>query len=238
MTTRIRLVLTAGFWLAASPALAQNVLPASSREGEIPTRPPVTLVGSDLSQRWQNWRADQEGILPLLDPRDRAKKIAEGDLVSLAVVPHIQIDSRMQPPEKAYVWTWVAERISALAAEFHAKFGKILQVNSAHRTLAEQAALRQTKRIKVGGKWRDVPLNANAAHIEGPKASLHLRGIAIDLSKITLKKEEQEFLEELMLREEERGCADGTREGAAQSVYHLTLFPTCTKGYVVAGGTK
>lgn len=239
MTTRIRLSIAAAFWLAASPSLAQDiVLPPSPRSELIFLRPPVTLAGSDWSQRWQNWRADLEGVPAILSLAERTALIQSGELVPISAIPHVRTDPRLKPAEKAHLWWWAAERLGLMASEFEAKFGRSLQVNSAHRTLPEQAALRKTTRVRVGDKWRDVPMNANAADLEGPKASLHLRGSAVDLSRITLKKAEQEFLEELMLAEEERGCADGTREGVAQSVYHITFFPTCLIPRAAVVGTK
>lgn len=104
--------------------------------------------------------------------------VQAGELVPLPVSPAMQLEF---PTDRAVVRPWVADFIAGLAQDFHAMSGKPLRINSATRPQTVQRRLL---------RW-----NRNAAPVHGETASVHMRGIAVDIARRGLTPKELAWLQ-------------------------------------------
>ena len=93
--------------------------------------------------------------------------------------------------------------------DFRSEFGESLQVNSCVRTVVYQRAL--------AGR------NGNAARVSGSRASLHLTGSAVDITKVGMSARQIRWMRERLLRNERQGMVEATEE-FVQSVFHVVVF--------------
>ena len=140
------------------------------------------LCGSDEGVRRQNQIADAQG-LKIFTERDLEEAKQNGTLVPLPENEDIVIDARLDP---ALRWCSPAMRdflLEKSKGSFKC-FGYPWQINSAVRTIERQEYLRMCKRVCRRGKCRRIGgCNQNAGSTHGPKTSLHLRGVAVDIAK-------------------------------------------------------
>jgi hypothetical protein len=208
----------------------------------------VSLVGSRQALCWANWRADLEGILQVRSAEERRRLINAGELLNLALVPHLRVNPhqlREDEPGKRHLYGWALERLAKLAADYYAAFGKELLLNSAHRTEEEQLALLARERVILGGRPRLVPVNSNAADVWGPRASLHLRPITVDIARTDgipgslkpISRSEDRALARWLLEGERKDCLEATLE-SVQAVYHVTFYKACGAGLKAAASLR
>ena len=147
----------------------------------------------------QNQEADRIGLPRVRDKAGLIDQVHDGVLVTIPVGPALRAQ---MPLWRAYLRPWAADRLADIAKTFYGAFGKPLTVDSAVRPLDVQRRL-----------WcsRMVP----AAPPTGPTASVHPAGIAFDIGKRTLTKNQQNWLRlhlfywqsiGWIIVEEEHGC--------------------------------
>jgi hypothetical protein len=126
----------------------------------------------------QNAAADALG-LPVIRTSKEMQELAQaGELVRLRTTAYLQVQC---PQDRAVVRPWAADFITGLAQDFYATFGKPLRINSATRPQAVQRRLL---------RW-----NRNAAPVHGETASVHMRGIAVDIARRGLTGKELAYLQ-------------------------------------------
>lgn len=133
----------------------------------------TATAGPNL-QELQNERADEEKLVRISDRDQLDSFLVNGTLVHIPVGLHLVFPPNLEEARRVCT-PWTASFISDLSDAFYRKFHKRLQINSAVRTVGDQLAIR-----KAG--------NLNAAPIDGPKASTHLTGATIDITKRPLMK--------------------------------------------------
>lgn len=126
----------------------------------------------------QNAAADSLALPIIRTPAHMDELVQSGELVRLRATAALRVAC---PKGRAYVRPWVADFVDGLAADYYATFGKPLQVNSATRPQTVQRRLR---------RW-----NRNAAPITGETASVHMRGIAVDLQRRGTTRQQRAWLQ-------------------------------------------
>lgn len=153
----------------------------------------------------QNLEADRLG-LPVIKTPGHLRELAQGgDLVPLSTSPALRINC---PADRAYVRPWAADFVVKLAAEYYAAWGVPLQVNSATRPETVQRRLM---------RW-----NHNAAPIHGETASVHMRGIAVDLQRRGLTRRQKAWLQMRLLYWYGRGQVI-VEEELRQPCFHVVV---------------
>lgn len=169
---------------------------------------PPSLHGSHRSMDAQIHEAKRSDLSFIDDDEALERMIRGGYLVPIPVNDHLMVDYRLD--EKwHFVRPWTAHFLLDLARDFHKKFGRKLQVNSAVRTVERQEEIRRQ--------------NGNAAAPDGHRRSVHPTGAAIDIGKIGLDEPHILWLSVRLLRLEERGLIEATSE-RRQLVFHVMVF--------------
>jgi uncharacterized protein YcbK (DUF882 family) len=165
----------------------------------------ASLVGSKESLRKQNEVADQEAL-------QRIRTLAElKDLKSAKVLlplPESVVDKRLS---EEYRWSLprVSSFLEDLASVLMSNFGREFKVTSAVRTIEYQKILQ----IRI----------PNAVPTEGERASSHLTGATVDITKVGMSKKELQFVRRTLLDLEERNLIEATEEWV-QSCFHIMVF--------------
>lgn len=149
--------------------------------------------------------------------------VADGSLVSL---PTGRCLRSTLPPWRAFLRPFATEQLADIAGSFCETFGQPLRVDSAVRPLDLQNRLWRLRRVP-------------AAPPTGPTASVHPAGIAFDLQRRGLTKQQLRWLEWRLfylqaigwsIVEEERGCfhvvALRDHDGVTDSSVRLLILPT------------
>jgi hypothetical protein len=155
----------------------------------------------------QNEAADALGLHTIKTPGELHELVQSGELVPLRTGGSLRVNC---PADRAYVRPWVADFMQALAADYYHTFGTPLQVNSATRPLTVQRRLL---------RW-----NHNAAPIHGETASVHMRGIAVDIARRGLTRQQKAWLQMRLLYWAARGQAI-VEEELAQPCFHTVVLP-------------
>ena len=173
---------------AVSPAFARRHRPA-------PNPPLFPTAGSLLAQ---NREADQLGLLRIPNDRCLAELAGDGTLVPLPT--SIALKSSVAR-HYALLRPAASAALAELAQDEYTVFHRSLTVSSATRPVTLQRRIR---------RW-----NRAAAPISGPTASVHSTGIAFDITRRGLTRQQQRWLEWRLwywqqigraLVEEERAC--------------------------------
>ena len=171
-----------------------------------------SLRGSAEAQMRQNQKAKEADLSRIKDEKELEKFVKNGLLVPLPEDDTLRIDRNLQD-EFRYVRPWTKRFLQDVGKEFHAKFKKQIQVNSAVRTLTYQEELRGH--------------NRNAATPDGPKASSHPTGATIDIAILPMTREELQWARAKFLALEKRGVIEVTEE-YGQRVFHIMVFKNYT----------
>lgn len=199
--------------MGAAPlyALLQAVV---SPQGEWPVvvRPLIELSGSNESQVWQNYKADKEGLFRTGNRKQLLFLEKAGLLVPLPQTNVVRIDPRLRKDrEYCYALPRVPVFLTDRAYEYRRAMPKAaFEISSAVRDEVKQKALRR------GG-------NQNAADATGPKASSHLTGATIDITKRKMAKAQIEWWREKLLDLECQGVIEATEE-FRQACFHIMVF--------------
>jgi len=117
-----------------------------------------------------------------------------------------------------YLRPWAFEYLEQLAKDYHEEFKKPLRITSALRTIEYQRWL--TRR------------NPNAAPAKGNRASLHTRGIALDISHKNMGSKQKKWLENRFVNDQTRkdwiggiGKVEIIKETRASANFHVVVFP-------------
>ena len=197
-----RIIMTALFLLV-------GISSASSVEARSCSKPPLSLKGSPRALEYQNCMADRKGWSRIRDDRQLKQFVKAGIFVPLQQNKHVKIDGRLK---KKFRYVRPATRVFILqiSQRFYAEFGKPLWINSAARTVEYQKKL--------------IKKNPNAARGNRPgRRSPHLTGAPIDFGWKKLKAHQIVWLERQLLRNEQVGRAEATKE-EHQAVFHVTVF--------------
>ena len=174
--------------------------------------PPVELKGSEESQLWQNYMVEKEGLARMPNRKHLLTWEALGFFVSLPQTNTARIDSRLKKdPEYCFALPRVADFLKDRAYELRRDLpGVHFEVSSAVRDEDRQ------KKIRRAGNW-------NAASVSGPKASSHLTGATIDITKKKMSKAQIEWWRKKLLYYETLRMIEATEE-FNQAVFHIMVF--------------
>jgi hypothetical protein len=203
------------FWV---PTFAgQQVAQTGGKETMSP--PWIELGGSNESQLWQNYIADKEGLFRIQNRKQVLALEKMGALVPLLQSKTIKVDPRLRKdPEYCFVLPSVTDFLKDRAVEYKHDFLKpTFQVNSAVRDAVRQ------KRIRGSG-------NTNAADASGPKASSHLTGATIDITKRKMTQAQIEWWREKLLDLECQRVIEATEE-FRQACFHIMVFGNYKRMY-------
>ncbi len=168
----------------------------------------ANLDGSEESLAYQNARADNACIPVIHDVKELAEYKKSHALVSLATYSQFKKDRRLGAE-----WYWarqeVADFLIFLDKQYQLEFHKKFIINSAVRTIEKQHALAR--------------YNKNAVPTEGDRASLHIRGMAVDIAKRGMTKKELQWMRIKLLFYEDNCFIDATEEDH-QAVFHIVVF--------------
>jgi len=166
------------------------------------------LCGSEESLKRQNKIADEEGLWRFQNEYDLAIAKVNGLLFVLPSNAHVELDERLPV---AYRWCrpWAYDFLNDTGKLYFEKFKMRFQVNSGVRTVKYQKVLRKR--------------NRNAAPAKGEKASSHLTGSAVDITKKGMTPEQIKWMRNFLVAIEENGFVDATEE-FNQSVFHIMVF--------------
>ena len=174
--------------------------------------PPVRLKGSDESQRWQNYMADIENLSRIENHSQLLVFEKKGLLVPLPETETIVLDPRLKVTrEYCYVRPWTREFLEDLGKAYHRKFPtSVFQINSAVRDRTRQRNLQKN--------------NANAAAVYGPKASSHLTGSTIDITKRGMGRAQVVWMRGELFKLAKQRQIWVTEESFNQTVFHIMVF--------------
>lgn len=172
------------------------------------TRNEPGLRGSANSMAKQNRVADEDNLSRLKDEAMIRRFVKNGLLVPLVDGQGIIIDDRLEQSRR-FCRPWTVKFLRDLGTRFEKEFHKPLRVNSCVRDIKTQRSLRR--------------FNRNAARVEGPRASTHLTGAAIDIARIGLSRKEQDFIRNRLRINESTGKIEATEEHM-QAVWHVMVF--------------
>jgi len=159
----------------------------------------ITLFPTAGSLLAQNQEVTRLGLSRVANRAMLAELAANGTLTPILPSSALKVSIAQ---ERAYLRPWADEQLNSIAETFYAAWGKPLTVDSAIRPLDLQKRLWRSKRVP-------------AAPPTGPLASVHPAGIAFDIGKKSLTKEQKRWLEWRLfylqaigwaIVEEERAC--------------------------------
>jgi hypothetical protein len=166
------------------------------------------LLGSHDSLVRQNQRAEQDGLTRIEDDADIRQQVAARQLVALPSDPGLRTDERL-PANRRYTRPWTARFLLDLARAHYERFGTVLQINSAVRTVEFQKRLLRT--------------NGNAAPVSGDDASSHLMGGTVDIAKKPMSSTEMAWMRGFLMPLQTVGLLD-VEEEFQQACFHIAVY--------------
>ena len=169
--------------------------------------PPANLRADSKSQARQNQRADA----------DRLSRMANDEMVArwtrlklLVPIPAKTNDYYLHSlaRQRRYLRPWAKLFLDRLSKQYRARFGRPMRVTSLLRTVSYQNNLRRR--------------NANAAPATGPKASSHLTGACLDISKKGMTRAQQSWVRNVLLSLHGKGYLYAVEE-FYQPVFHIMV---------------
>lgn len=160
------------------PILVGIVLAAS-----MVARAAPSLRATSLSQAEQNRLADADHLSRMQD-KEMLQRWARLEL--LVPVKERTRDYYLHavPSDYRYLRPWARLLLERLASQFRARFGQPLRITSLVRTVSYQRQLARR--------------NGNAAAATGPKASAHLTGACLDISKKGMTRSQQAWVRNVL----------------------------------------
>jgi hypothetical protein len=185
MVTMKKFVATLSLLALASPAFA---LAASSRHHKKPKKVSWfeyrVFIPSHENLLSQNYAIDQMG-LPRIPNDSALKEMIEGeDLVPITHNQYVRVSPKLEA-KRRFCRPFVDQFLQELGQEYYEQFHDQIQVNSAVRTVKTQMKLL---------RW-----NHNAAPAHGETESAHLAGVAVDLQRRGLTREQIHFIQQKLL---------------------------------------
>ncbi len=189
----LRRLLLAALLLTTPAAFARHHRPPKPKHVKIALFP---TAGSLLAQ---NAEADRIGLGRVRDKAGLMEQVRDGSLVA---VPTGRALRSTIPTWRAYLRPHAADALGSISETFYDTFEKPLTVDSAVRPLDVQRRLWRSRRVP-------------AAPPTGPTASVHPVGIAFDIGKRSLTKEQRRWMQWRLfylqaigqvIVEEERAC--------------------------------
>lgn len=132
----------------------------------------------------QNEIIDKLGLPRIQDSKALASLVERNKLVPITANKYVRISPKLEA-DRRYCKPWVDDFLQDLGKAYYDRFEEPIQVNSAVRTIRVQMRLL---------RW-----NHNAAPFHGEKASAHLAGVAVDLQRRGLTKEQMTFIQDKLL---------------------------------------
>lgn len=169
--------------------------------------PAASLRANSQSQIRQNQRADA----------DRLSRMADDSMVArwarlklLVPVPSKTSNYYVHnlAKQRRYLRPWAKLFLDRLSKQYRTRFGKQMRVTSLLRTVSYQNSLRRR--------------NANAAPSTGPKASSHLTGACLDISKKGMTRAQQSWARNVLLSLHNKGYLYAVEE-FYQPVFHVMV---------------
>ena len=209
-------------WGAAPLFAALQTIVSPPGAWPVVVRPLIELAGSNESQIWQNYMADHENLFRVGNRKQLLFLEKKGILVPLPQTNVVRIDPRLRKnPEYCYALPRVPIFLLDRAHEYkHELPNAAFELSSAVRDEVRQ------KSIRRGG-------NQNAADATGPKASSHLTGATIDITKRRMTKAQIEWWRTKLLDLECQGVIEATEE-FRQACFHIMVFGSYKQMYPVA----
>ncbi len=113
------------------------------------------------------------------------------------------------PVDYRYLRPWAHLLLTRLASQFRARFGRPLRVTSLVRTVSYQRQLARR--------------NSNAAASTGPKASAHLTGACLDISKREMTRSQQSWVRNVLYQLRSKGYLYAIEE-FTQPAFHILVL--------------
>jgi hypothetical protein len=133
----------------------------------------------------QNAAIDELGLPRIKDSKALDVLVQDGELVPITENKYVRVSPRLES-NRRYCKPWVNDFLQELGRQYFDQFEEPIQVNSAVRTVRTQMKLL---------RW-----NHNAAPVHGEKASAHLAGVAVDLQRRGLTREQMAFIQQKLSR--------------------------------------
>lgn len=200
---------------------------------------PLELKGSTEQRIGQNLRAENLGINQIANDVILARLIQEKILVELTNGDNYFIErgTETKPwkiiqrvkgkrtvincapkPNRVFTYPWVKEFLDKLATDHSLEFKKKkFKITSGTRSLEEH------KLMRTKGSCYYTP---NAAQAAGPlEESLHVRGIAIDISRKGMKSSEIRWMRKRLIADKINGIEFEIDPIEENICYHIVVFP-------------
>lgn len=153
----------------------------------------------------QNDLIDKLGLPRIKDSKALADLVDRNKLVPITENRYVRISPKLEA-DRRYCKPWVNDFLQDLGQAYFDRFEEPIQVNSAVRTVRVQMRLL---------RW-----NHNAAPVHGEKASAHLAGVAVDLQRRGLTKEQMTFIQDKLLA---LGTMVIVEEELKQPCFHIVV---------------
>ena len=168
----------------------------------------ASLKATSTSQLIQNKQAEVDN-LSRMETEVMTERWARLKLIEPVPVSTRSYYLHAVPASQRYLRPWTKLFLTRLSAQFRARFGKPLRITSLLRTASYQHALR--------GR------NRNAAPASGPRASSHLTGASLDISKKGLRGAEIAWLRRVLLSLKNQGYLYAIEE-FRQPNFHIMVY--------------
>ncbi len=155
----------------------------------------------------QNAAIDALGIPRIKDDKTLRSLVREEELVPVTDNQYVRVSAKLEA-KRRYCRPWVDLFLQEFGREYYERFGGAIQVNSAVRTVRTQLGLL---------RW-----NRNAAPAHGETASAHLAGVAVDLQRRGLTKEQIRFMQQKLLYLSNLGMIVGEEE-LREPCFHIVV---------------
>lgn len=159
------------------------------------------------SQAEQNRLADIDHLSRMKD-KEMVQRWARLQLLSPVKVRTSDYYVHAVPEDYRYLRPWAYVFLQRLGKQFRSRFGRPLRVTSMLRTVSYQRALARR--------------NGNAAPSTGPKASVHLTGACLDISKKDMTRTHQSWMRNVLANLRQKGYLYAIEE-FRQPVFHILV---------------
>lgn len=143
------------------------------------------LRADSSSQGEQNRLADMDHLSRMKD-KEMVQRWARLQLLKPVAQRTSDYYVHAVPTDYRYLRPWAHLFLQRLARQFRTRFGRPLRITSMLRTVSYQRSLARR--------------NANAAPSTGPKASVHLTGACLDISKKDMTRTHQSWVRNVLAR--------------------------------------
>ena len=165
------------------------------------------LRADSNSQIEQNRLADIDHLSRMKD-KGMVQRWARLQLLSPVKVRTSDYYVHAVPEDYRYLRPWAYLFLQRLGKQFRSRFGRPLRVTSMLRTVSYQRALARR--------------NGNAAPSTGPKASVHLTGACLDISKKDMTRTHQSWVRNVLANLRQKGYLYAIEE-FRQPTFHILV---------------